>query len=895
MLSLFETIVKLGSRGPKADAGFAVSANSLEFVPGTHWKHLVIRTALGKGHFGTVYRAYDTHLNREVALKFLDSAQALYEGKLLARIHHDNIVKVHSIEQHGDLTAICMELVEGTDLESYVAHKGCLDPVHTAVVGRQIADALATVHRAGLLHRDIKAQNVVMTTDGHIVLVDFGLGVPSGGGAGEFAGTLPYMAPELFEGAPPSRNTDLYALGVLLFHLVSREYPVMAPSVEDLLKLHRAGDRLHLADCASIPEAFGKVVERAVAANPSDRFQSAGAMVTALDEVIRTRRALPRLRVPPKAMWAAAVVGTVLAGAWMFRDRWPRAPEPTLELLESQTGVYYEPSLSADGRVLVFSSDKAGNGDLDVWVKHINTGYSKALTGPGADEVEPSVSPDGTLVAYRSERDGGLYLNSTLGGEERRVASDGHHPRFSPDGRSLAYWTGEAGNLHRASARTYIILVSGGEPTPVLQNFADCRLPVWSPDGKSLLVSATPAGAPPVEAMDWWLVLIKEPASPVKLNFYPRVRQSKMTLEEYPPHWAGNRVVFAARHGETRNIWQVGLAQGRLTGDIERITSGTAAESDPWTLADGTVAFAAVNHNLNIWSAELGTGYPKLTRETSAVTFDLTPHVSSDGRTLLFTRMKGQARWTWLRNRVTGAERQLPLPDRATSVLSPDGTGVAYSRESAGNQALMYFRPDSGATKVVCDDCGAPLDWSADGTHVLYISRDAQAIGVLDLVSASRIVLVRPAGRLFMGAALSPNQDRLALVERVDSEASRIRIVRVVSWRAEPEELWTDITSGRGFRDKPAWSADGRTLYYDSNDDAFGCVWAQRFDEQGQASGKPQSVLHLHSARLSSRIIAQRSFNLSFGGGRLFINLDELSSTLWLRRPRPLETEVINH
>lgn len=116
MFSILDTIVKITSRIGKSDAAISEPAISPEIYPGMEWKHLAIRRSLGKGHFGTVYQAYDSRLGREVALKFLDSAPAMQEGKLLARIHHESVVKVHSIEEDHDLTAICMEWVEGMDL-----------------------------------------------------------------------------------------------------------------------------------------------------------------------------------------------------------------------------------------------------------------------------------------------------------------------------------------------------------------------------------------------------------------------------------------------------------------------------------------------------------------------------------------------------------------------------------------------------------------------------------------------------------------------------------------------------------------------------------------------------------------------------------------------------------
>lgn len=881
MFSLLETLVKITSGIRKSDMGAEEPPVAVpEIRTGGRWKHLLIRRSLGRGHFGVVYQAYDSHLNREVALKFLSGALAMQEGKLLARIHDESVVKVYSIEEDQGLTAICMEWVDGVDLESYLAPKGCLDPMHVAVIGRRLAGALARVHRAGLLHRDIKAQNVLLTKDSRTVLVDFGLGVPIDSNVNDFAGTLPYMAPELFEGNRSTRASDIYALGVLLFHLASGKYPIVADSVETFRRLHQSGARVPLADCASVPEAFEDLVERATAANPSERFQSAGTLAAALEKISRDRPAKRRRAL--RAIWAGVGLTGMAIGAWALRGRFEHPPEPVDQLLESQIGVYDDPSLSEDGRVLVFSSDKAGNGDLDIWVKYTKTGASKVLTGPGGDEVEPAVSVDGTMVAYRSEKDGAAHIDSTLGGQDRLLAAGGRYPRFSPDGTRVAFWTGEEGSSY--SARTYVIPTAGGQAVQILPDFADCRFPVWSPDGKYLLVTATRDRiAPSAQGRDWWLVPTNKLGSPVRLGFYATLQRLGLDPEDSPPHWSGDRVVFGARHGETANIWQIGIDGDRISDQPKSLTSDTVRAESPWSLRDGTVAFAAVSPRINIWSLQLEGPHLNLVRETHTLNFDLTPHISSDGRTLLFTRIINQHYETWVGDRKNGTERRLPFSDHASSVLSPKGDKVVYAPESS-SRSLIQYQLESGESRTICDECGPPLDWSPDGTHILYGNARGE-IGALDIVSISHKLLMGSADHNYVAAAVSPDGHRVALTDRIDSDNARIQTAGLSNWTAEPPERWIDIAADRAFNDKPVWSKDGRTLYYHSNKDGFGCIWEQHLAASGRPSGPAIPLIHLHSARLTTLLISQPSLNLQLGGGRLFINLDETTGALWLRRP----------
>ena len=312
----------------------------------------------------------------------------------------------------------------------------------------------------------------------------------------------------------------------------------------------------------------------------------------------------------------------------------------------------------------------------------------------------------------------------------------------------------------------------------------------------------------------------------------------------------------------------------------------TTMETSPWSLEDGTVVYVSARHNLNIWSASLGSSQPRPERETSDVNFNLTPHVSSDGRVLLFTRRIGQSRSAWLHDRSTGLERKLPLPDYTALVLSRDGNRIVYSFQAADRQTLIAYQIDTAQSRTLCDDCGPPLDWSADDTHLVYDSGRPERIGILDLNTGGRATLIETPGHSYIAAAISPDQNRVAVVDRTDSDHSRILLAGIRNWVAESSPGWIDLTSDRAFNDKPAWSADGRTLYYHSTIDGFGCIWAQRFGTNGRPNGAAQEVLPLHSARLTSSLVARPSLNLAIGGGRLFVVLDEVTSTLWLRRLR---------
>jgi serine/threonine protein kinase len=262
-------------------------------VVGSTWGHLRLLEELGRGAFGRVFRAWDNTLAREVALKILrlealDEAAlsaVLREGQMLARIRHRHVVTVFGAQQIDREVGVWMELVRGRTLSQMVREDGPLGPEEAASVGMTLCDALAAVHAAGLLHRDIKAQNVMRESGGRIVLMDFGAGLEliERKRHPEFVGTPLYMSPAVLAGAAWSPSADLYSLGVLLFYLVSGRYPVEGNSMGEIATAHALGEQRALADVRpGLPEGFSRVVRRAL----GHRYRSAGAMMRDLAEAI---------------------------------------------------------------------------------------------------------------------------------------------------------------------------------------------------------------------------------------------------------------------------------------------------------------------------------------------------------------------------------------------------------------------------------------------------------------------------------------------------------------------------------------------------------------------------------------------------------------------------------
>jgi eukaryotic-like serine/threonine-protein kinase len=323
------------------------------------WGHLELKEKLGQGGFGSVYCAWDPSLRRDVALKLLESPERqsitqketiLREGRYLARIRHENVATVYGVGEHDGVVGLWMELIRGKSLEELLRQNGPFGARESAGIGIELCSALSAVHRVGLVHGDISAKNVIRENGGRLVLVDLGLGerqhLASTERQWKVAGTPAYMAPEMLRGHGPSVRTDVYALGVLIFHLVTGEYPVEGTDVGRLENQDRSHESRLVRDRRpDVPESFCAVVERALAPDPAQRFHSAGEFQLALEGAWKSggieenqpasRKNWPML--PGAAVGFMVLLLVVYYFAWARLPRIPEGSEIVLADIENKT------------------------------------------------------------------------------------------------------------------------------------------------------------------------------------------------------------------------------------------------------------------------------------------------------------------------------------------------------------------------------------------------------------------------------------------------------------------------------------------------------------------------------------------------------------------------------
>lgn len=353
----------------EADPG-RFPAGRPEAAPGSAWGSFSLLARVGSGGFGEVYRAWDPHLQREVALKLLlpgavggeaEYESMLREARALASVRHPNIVQVHGIDRHASRVGFWTDLIHGKTLSVLMQEHGTFGAREAALIGLDVARALSAVHRAGLLHRDIKAENVMREEGGRILLMDFGLSSLDHRETA-IAGTPNYMAPELFKGAQSSVATDIYAMGILLYYMVAGEYPARIGGLSYDETMAMFARRTPLIDLRpDLPDALSTTISTAIDIDPAKRFASAGQLANALAECLGTHLpvepAAASQRTPAKkwkrewivaaGVLAVAILIGALATSGGLKRLWHHGNDSTL-----QTGATSDEFQKAQGLLL---------------------------------------------------------------------------------------------------------------------------------------------------------------------------------------------------------------------------------------------------------------------------------------------------------------------------------------------------------------------------------------------------------------------------------------------------------------------------------------------------------------------------------------------------------------
>jgi serine/threonine protein kinase len=364
---------------------------------------------LGAGGMGDVYRARDSRLGRDVALKVIDPALAADAGRVrrfeqearaAGQLNHPNVLAVYDSGIYDGTPYIVSELLEGETLRSRLS-SGPMPPRKAIDVARQVAEGLAAAHQKGIFHRDVKPENLFITTDGRVKILDFGIakltasseddggrtGLPTDTAVGTVMGTVRYMSPEQIRGESVDARSDIFSLGLVLYEMLTGRPAFARDTAPETMTAILKEDAPDLQGAGPAP--LVRIIARCMERSPDARFQSARDLAFALDVLSDTRpaAAAPRVTTPRRrraALAAGVVVLTVLtAAAWIIRDRTSRPFEnpligSTFTQFTNFEGSELDAAISPDGRFVAFTADR--DGPFHVWLKQVGTGSGTDLT-----------------------------------------------------------------------------------------------------------------------------------------------------------------------------------------------------------------------------------------------------------------------------------------------------------------------------------------------------------------------------------------------------------------------------------------------------------------------------------------------------------------------------------
>jgi Tol biopolymer transport system component/tRNA A-37 threonylcarbamoyl transferase component Bud32 len=849
-----------------------------------------VETKIGQGGMGVVYRAWDTRLDRRIALKVLRPEQVndpvhrqrlVREARAASSLIHPNIVTVHDIGSDRNIDFIAMEHIEGRPLDELIPPGGL--PLKQALAyAIQIAGALAGAHARGVVHRDLKPGNVMVTREGLIKLLDFGLarktrltdrGVGTVTLHAEIAGTPQYMSPEQVRGEEIDQRSDVFSFGVLLYRMFTgRDLFERGNAVQTMNAIVTADAADLIGDGAAVPQGVSSLILHCLEKAPQDRFQSAQDLGFALEAcaaplgpVAPAATPGPLRRYGPWAVVALLAAGAgALAAYALFTVRHanPAVDGRIFAQLTNDPGAELFPSLSPDGRSLVYASKSTGN--WDIYLQRTGSGEAINLTkDSAADDTQPAFSADGRWIAFRSERDrGGIYVMRSDGTDVRRVSEAGFNPAWSPDGREIVYGEESIARPEDRSgrlSRLWAVDVSSGKKRQVSKD--DGVQPDWSPNGQYIAYWAIDLDGD----RDLWTV---------RASGGPPSRITRDHFQDWNPVWSpdGAWIYFCSDRGGSMGIWRIPMKES--TGEPRG-----AAEAIPTPAHyPAHLSFSRDGRRM-AYVQQLTTGRLKVVRfdpAREAVVSEpkqilqsakgaARPSLSPDGQWLAFNSTE-QEEELWIASADGSGLRQLTnsgYHNRGPR-WSPDGKQIAFFSTRSGEWEIWTTDLNGSEfrqlTRLAGNNVAWPV-WSADGKHLAYtlFGLNTFVIDASKSWDAQTVEKLPPypgAGQMFNGWNWSPDGHMLA------GFLDRDNGVAIYS------------PASRGFRKltehgaDPVWLSDSRRLLF---------LDKGKIHLLDTVSGTTRELVSV-----APEEVARRGFAVSPDDSKIYFSLSTTEADVWM-------------
>jgi serine/threonine protein kinase/Tol biopolymer transport system component len=857
-----------------------------------------IEKLLGLGGMGEVYLARDTKLDRMVALKILPwhlvtDADRLgrfqREARALSSLNHPNLVTIYEVGEAKGVHFIAMELVEGKTL-SLLRDKLSLKELLAIVA--QVAEALGAAHQSGIIHRDIKPDNVMVRPDGYVKVLDFGLvklaegepvpGAPANTQLGVAMGTLAYMSPEQASGEPVDHRTDIWSLGVVLYELATGRKPFSGETRQVTINsiLSAQPESATTID-SNLPFELDRILDKALEKDRDLRYQTASDFRADVRRLLREidssatasgsrsgRGAVQRLA-RPRWFWPVAASALILLMIGVASFFWlkaePAAPDWSRAAhmqLTNHAATEFFPSLAPDGKSFVYASNETGNYDL--FVQRVGGKTATPLTSDTpSDEIEPMFSPNGERIAFRSTREpAGVYVMEAGGENVRLLVAGCHHPAWSPDGKEIVCST--AGHEEAPTTRNtrpsalWIANVETGDKRVLCEN--DAMQPSWSPNGDRIAFWFMPPSSG------------RSDIGTISRNGGEIEVVTKDASTNWNPVWSpdGKYLYFASDRSGNMSFWRVAIDEktGTLQGEAAVVSTPSTFNRHLGFSRNGRrMIYVQTDQRSNIQAIKFDAKAEKTAGEPFWITRGdrqiVRPELSPDGTRFVMRMPRRTQDDIVVVNRDGTNWRDLTNDkffDRYPR-WSPDGKRIAFTSDRSGRYEIWMLDADATNLRQVTFDSPGdttfPL-WSPDGTHILFRRNNVNSILEVNKTWAEQQLRLLPAlGRdeLFHAWDWSPDGKRL--IGNLDGPSST---VGYYSFETNQYERVTEFGSG------PMWLPDSTRFVFTSGNKAYiGNIKTRRVRE---VFSSPEHEI--------------RSVNVSRDGAMLYFTIYSSESDVWL-------------
>ena len=709
---------------------------------------------LGAGGMGEVYRARDTRLKREVALKVLPpkwiadaerKRRFEREARAASSLNHPNIVTIYDIDQVGGVSFIAMEYVAGKTLDQVIPKTGL--PLHEALTyATGISGGLTAAHGAGIVHRDIKPSNLMVTTTGQLKVLDFGLakltepnpaGVDAPTGSlnpeteeGAIVGTISYMSPEQAQGKPVDARSDIFSFGSVLYEMVTGRKAFQGDT--KITTLAAIIEREPPALNGNLPVELQQLITRCLRKDPERRIQQMDDVRIAIQELKEEPGSGRSSVAPLRRHWTWVLTGLLAAGfagaVWHGRDGGQISSPIEVTPLTSYPGEETYPNLSPDGNHVVFSWNGEKRDNTDIYVKQIGAPTPVPLTTNPADDLSPAFSPDGRSIGFvRSLATGYVFVTiPSIGGSERVVgdilSTDHFRDLIDQMPGPLFAWFPDG--KHVVTAGLAVFSVETGESTELTSrppNLLADSSPAVSPDGRTIAFGRSSGYG----TSDVYLVDL---TPDLRARGDPR----RLTSQKGPNHssfWTadGRRIIYASGDRGSSRLWQIpasgwGRPQPLPLVDVSSFTLSQAKNR---------LVYVRPAEGKHIWRlslAESGDVIGLPTKFIASTRTEKHPQYSPDGRRILFESDRDGNHGIWVCD--ADGSNAVALFSQAgifagTPRWAPDGERVAFDSNASGNMDIWVVRSNGGKpTQLTLDpsDDHVP-SWSVDGKWVYFASK----------------------------------------------------------------------------------------------------------------------------------------------------------------------------